>query len=187
MFAVTFWWPGTEWGLNFNWLRNVMAGGRIYNYQCHVFRMILTQYPNHLLWSRLFLGFRENQKKQWQKWWSYVPPHPIPIYILPIGSEGPNRPRSLMHLKWKDLTTNRHACRVFHGKPELKMAPNFCVRKEGPREAKMEPKWSQDEAKRGQDGPRRAKRGQDGAKMGPRRNQHGAKIKVQKSLKKTVF
>ena len=96
------------------------------------------------------------------------------------------------------------------------MAPNFCVRKEGPREAKMEPKWSQDEAKsnaktgprgrkegpreakmepkwsqdeakRGQDGPRGAKRGQDGAKMGPRRNQHGAKIEVQKTLKKTAF
>ena len=64
---------------------------------------------------------------------------------------------------------------------------NFCVRKEGPREAKMEPKWSQDEAKRGQDGPRGAKRGQDGAKMGPRRNQHGAKIEVQETLKKTVF
>ena len=142
---------------------------------------------------------------------------PIPYpYILPIGSEGPNRPRSLMHLEWKDLTTNRHACRVFHGEPEPKMAPNFCVRKEGPREAKMEPKWSQDEAKsnaktgprgrkegpreakmepkwsqdeakRGQDGPRGAKRGQDGAKMGPRRNQHGAKIEVQKTLKKKAF
>ena len=60
-------------------------------------------------------------------------------------------------------------------------------RKEGPREAKMEPKWSQDEAKRGQDGPRGAKRGQDGAKMGPRRNQHGAKIDVQETLKKQFF
>ena len=58
---------------------------------------------------------------------------------------------------------------------------------ERPREAKMEPKWSQDDARRGQEGPRGAKRGQDEAKMGPRRNQHGAKIKVQKSLKKTVF
>ena len=54
-------------------------------------------------------------------------------------------------------------------------------------ERKMEPKWSQDEAKRGQDGPRGAKRGQDGAKMGPRRNQHGAKIEVQKTLKKKAF
>ena len=51
----------------------------------------------------------------------------------------------------------------------------------------MEPKWSQDEAKRGQDGQRGAKRGQDGAKMGPRRNQHGAKVEVQKTLKKKLF
>ena len=67
-------------------------------------------------------------------------------------------------------------------KSNAKMGPRG--RKERPREAKMEPKWSQDEAKRGQDGPRGAKRGQDGAKMGPRRNQHGAKIEVQKTLKK---
>ena len=64
------------------------------------------------------------------------------------------------------------------------MAPNFCVRKEGPREAKMEPKWSQDEAKsNAKTGPRdprdpRAKMGPSAAKRaktGPRRGQEGAK------------
>ena len=69
-------------------------------------------------------------------------------------------------------------------KINAKMGPRGRI--ERPREAKMEPKWSQDDARRGQEGPREAKRGQDEAKMGPRRNQHGAKIKVQKSLKKTV-
>ena len=121
-----------------------------------------------------------------------------------------------MHLEWKDLTTNRHAGKVFHGQLEPQISLNFCVRKEGPREAKMdpkwsqeeakinakmgprgrierpretkmEPKWSQDEARRGQEGPRGAERGQDGDKMGPRRNQHGAKIDVQETLNKNSF
>ena len=70
-------------------------------------------------------------------------------------------------------------------KINAKMGPRGRIGR--PREAKMEPKWSQDEARRGQDGPRGAERGQDGAKMGPKRNQHGAKIEVQETLKKTVF
>ena len=94
-----------------------------------------------------------------------------------------------MHLEWKDVTANRHAGRVFHGQLEPKISPNFCVRKEGPREAKMEPKWSQDEANsnalmrpRGRiEGPREAKmepkwsqdEAKSNAKMGPRGRKEG--------------
>ena len=44
---------------------------------------------------------------------------------------------------------------------------------ERPREAKMEPKWSQDDARKGQEEPRGAKRGQDEAEMGPNWGQEG--------------
>ena len=32
-----------------------------------------------------------------------------------------------MHLSWKEVTTNRHACMEFNGELEPKMAPNFWV------------------------------------------------------------
>ena len=75
---------------------------------------------------------------------------------------------------FKDSWSQEDAKRRQHGhkrsqkeaKINAKMGPRRRI--ERPREAKMEPKWSQDDARRGQEGPRGAKRGQDEAKMRPR-------------------
>ncbi len=80
---------------------------------------------------------------------------------------------------FKDSWSQEEAKRSQHGhkwsqeeaKINAKMGPRRRI--ERPREVKMETKWSQDDARRGQEGPRGAKRGQDEAEMEPNWGQEG--------------